>query len=160
MEYGKPVLTRADSTHSKRFSRSRSPRQTVLKCAHAYRRKTRRVFILISEPHLAPRHIDAYRESRLSPTRRREEPFFHCVEKTAKVFPLRGKNGPVFPQCGKYFSIAWKNREKVFHTVENFMAHDHPTAAISRKIRLRHLFVRKNNPRVRHGDLAAILPKC
>jgi len=33
---------------------------------------------------------------------------------------LRGKNGPVFPQCGKYFSIAWKNPKKVFHTVENF----------------------------------------
>ena len=47
------------------------------------------------------------------------ENFFHCVEKSLKVFPLRGKNGPVFPQCGKYFSIAWKNREKVFHTVEN-----------------------------------------
>ena len=41
------------------------------------------------------------------------------MEKSLKVFPLRGKNGPVFPQCGKYFSIAWKNREKVFHTVEN-----------------------------------------
>jgi len=26
---------------------------------------------------------------------------FHCVENTAKVFPLRGKNG-------KSFSIAWK----------------------------------------------------
>jgi len=45
--------------------------------------------------------------------------FFHCVEKSPKVFPLCGKNGPFFPQCGKYFSIAWKNREKVFHTVEN-----------------------------------------
>ena len=25
-----------------------------------------------------------------------------------------------FPQCGNIFSIVWKNREKVFHTVENF----------------------------------------
>ena len=46
--------------------------------------------------------------------------FFHCVEKSLKVFPLRGKNRPVFPQCGKYFSIAWKNPEIVFHTVETF----------------------------------------
>ncbi|MDD2241436.1 MAG: tRNA lysidine(34) synthetase TilS [Kiritimatiellae bacterium] len=26
---------------------------------------------------------------------------------------------PGFPQCGKKFSIAWKNRQKVFHSVEN-----------------------------------------
>ena len=25
-----------------------------------------------------------------------------------------------FPQCGNIFSIVWKNRKKVFHTVENF----------------------------------------
>ena len=31
--------------------------------------------------------------------------FFHCVEKSLKVFPLRGKNGPVFPQCGNIYSI-------------------------------------------------------
>ena len=47
------------------------------------------------------------------------EKFFHCVEKSPKLFPLCGKNGPFFPQCGKYFSIVWKNREIVFHTVEN-----------------------------------------
>jgi len=51
---------------------------------------------------------------------KKRQKFFHCVEKSLKVFPFRGKNGPVFPQCGKYFSIAWKNREKVFHTVENY----------------------------------------
>jgi hypothetical protein len=45
---------------------------------------------------------------------------FHCVENLRNIFPLCGKNGLFFPQCGKYFSIAWKNREKVFHTVENF----------------------------------------
>jgi len=37
---------------------------------------------------------------------------FHCVENLRKVFPL----------CGKYFSIVWKNRKKVFHTVENSIA--------------------------------------
>ena len=39
---------------------------------------------------------------------------FHCVEKPGKSFPLCGKTG-------KKFSIAWKNREKVFHCVENFL---------------------------------------
>ena len=37
--------------------------------------------------------------------------FFHCVENRRKVFPLCGKNGPFFPQCGKItkkFSILWK----------------------------------------------------
>ena len=34
-------------------------------------------------------------------------------------FPHRGKIGPVFPQCGKTFSIAWKMRQKNFHGVEN-----------------------------------------
>ena len=53
------------------------------------------------------------------------------------VFPLRGKYGPVFPQCGKYFSIAWKNREKVFHTVENSAGRDSPAAVEYRKNRLR-----------------------
>ena len=62
---------------------------------------------------------------------------FHCVEKRRKVFPLCGKNDPFFPQCGKYFSIVWKNREKVFHTVENSAGRDSPAAADSRKNRLR-----------------------
>ena len=34
--------------------------------------------------------------------------FFHCVEKSPKSFPLRGKIGLVFPQCGKLFSTVWK----------------------------------------------------
>ena len=34
--------------------------------------------------------------------------FFHCVEKSPKSFPLRGKNGLVFPRCGKLFSTVWK----------------------------------------------------
>jgi len=58
---------------------------------------------------------------------KKRQKFFHCMEKTLKVFPLRGKNGPVFPQCGKYFSIAWKNREKVFHTVENSTSKGFPS---------------------------------
>ena len=29
------------------------------------------------------------------------------------------KGGGGFPQCGNIFSIVWKNREKVFHCVEN-----------------------------------------
>ncbi len=38
--------------------------------------------------------------------------FFHTVEKPRKGFPYRGKTGPKF-------SILWKNRENIFHTVEN-----------------------------------------
>jgi hypothetical protein len=38
---------------------------------------------------------------------------FHTVEKLAKSFPYRGK-------LAEYFSIPWKNQQKVFHTVENF----------------------------------------
>ena len=44
---------------------------------------------------------------------------FHCVEKRRKVFPLCGKIGLFFPQCGNFFplcgkiakkfSIVWKN---------------------------------------------------
>ena len=45
---------------------------------------------------------------------------FHCVEKRRKVFPLCGKIGLIFPQCGNISSIVWKNREKIFHCVENF----------------------------------------
>ena len=45
--------------------------------------------------------------------------FFHCVEKRRNIFPLCGKIGLFFPQCGNIFSIVWKNREIVFHTVEN-----------------------------------------
>jgi len=37
--------------------------------------------------------------------------FFHCVEKSRKLFPLRGK-------IGQIFSIAWKNLENIFHAVE------------------------------------------
>jgi len=44
------------------------------------------IFIVIQTPHLAPRQIDASREARFSPTRRREEPFFHCVEKMGLFF--------------------------------------------------------------------------
>ena len=44
---------------------------------------------------------------------------FHCVEKRRKVFPLCGKIGLIFPQCGNIFSIVWKNRENIFHCVEN-----------------------------------------
>ena len=53
------------------------------------------------------------------------ETFFPLCGKNDKSFSIAWINGPVFPQCGKYFSIAWKNREKVFHTVENF-ADDRP----------------------------------
>jgi hypothetical protein len=41
--------------------------------------------------------------------------FFHCVEKSRKLFPLCGKNG-------KSFSIVWKTDEKFFHCVENIMS--------------------------------------
>ena len=35
--------------------------------------------------------------------------------------PLRHKSRlEVFPHCGNILSIVWKNREKVFHCVENF----------------------------------------
>jgi len=37
---------------------------------------------------------------------------FHGVENRPEIFPYRGKNG-------KNFSMAWKTREKFFHTVEN-----------------------------------------
>ena len=40
------------------------------------------------------------------------EKFFHCVEKSLKVFPLRGK-------IGQIFSIVWKNQQILFHSVEN-----------------------------------------
>ncbi len=39
-----------------------------------------------------------------------------------------GKNGHGvldFPQCGKIFSIVWKNGENFFHTVENFSGRHH-----------------------------------
>jgi hypothetical protein len=42
------------------------------------------------------------------------------VEKWRKTFPYRGKTGPFFPYCGKNFSIAWKNGEKLFHSVEKW----------------------------------------
>ena len=32
----------------------------------------------------------------------------HCVEKRRKSFPLCGKIGLFFPQCGNIFSIVWK----------------------------------------------------
>ena len=38
--------------------------------------------------------------------------FFHCVEKSRKLFPLCGK-------IAESFSIAWKNRQNIFHCVEN-----------------------------------------
>jgi hypothetical protein len=44
---------------------------------------------------------------------------FHSVE---NYFPYCGKIGPNFPHYGNFFSIVWKNREKVFHCVENFRA--------------------------------------
>ena len=34
--------------------------------------------------------------------------FFHCVENPGTFFPLRGKNGPIFPHRGKLFSTLWK----------------------------------------------------
>ena len=48
---------------------------------------------------------------------------FHCVEKRRKVFPLCGKFGLFFPQCGNLFSIVWKNPQNIFHCVENFWGH-------------------------------------
>ena len=47
------------------------------------------------------------------------EKFFHCVEKSRKVFPLCGKIGPIFPQCGKIFSTVWK-------TFRDFFPGPHP----------------------------------
>jgi len=44
--------------------------------------------------------------------------FFHCVEKSHKVFPLRGKIAESFSIVWKkraYFSTVWKN---IFHSVE------------------------------------------
>jgi hypothetical protein len=38
---------------------------------------------------------------------KKPEMFFHCVEKTAKVFPLRGKFAEIF-------SIVWKTRWAAF----------------------------------------------
>ena len=34
-------------------------------------------------------------------------------------FPPVENGRRIFPQCGNIFSIVWKNREKVFHCVEN-----------------------------------------
>jgi hypothetical protein len=45
--------------------------------------------------------------------------FFHSVENSRNNLPYCGKFGLFFPQCGKIFSMAWKNPEKVFQTVEN-----------------------------------------
>ena len=42
----------------------------------------------------------------------------------------------------RLFSIVWKNREKVFHTVENSAGRDSPATAESRKNRLRDGFGR------------------
>ena len=57
--------------------------------------------------------------------------FFHRVEKSPqscsivwksglKVVPLRGKNSPVFPRCGKLFSTVWNFFRRFFHGVELF----------------------------------------
>ena len=89
------------------FPAPRSARSTVL--------KGRRV-LRSTAPENSPKTPENSPKSEFSTPWKK---FFHCVEKSPKVFPLCGKNGPFFPQCGKYFSIAWKNREKVFHTVEN-----------------------------------------
>ena len=58
--------------------------------------------------------------------------FFHRVEKSPqscsivwksglKVVPLRGKNSPVFPRCGKLFSTVWNFFRRFFHGVELFL---------------------------------------
>jgi len=59
---------------------------------------------------------------------------FHAVE---NFFPHRGKKRPDFPQCGKKFSIAWKNRENSFHGVEN------PESAPGLRIRMGRGFSRR-----------------
>ena len=54
------------------------------------------------------RALEAMRREGVPP----ESVGFHTVEKTRKNFPYCGKNA-------KKFSILWKKREKIFHSVEN-----------------------------------------
>ena len=41
------------------------------------------------------------------------------MPETYRTKRASAKGGGGFPQCGNIFSIVWKNREKVFHCVEN-----------------------------------------